>query len=268
MSKSVNCIDFFAGLGAWEVAASLVSDESMNLKTIKFIEINEKAKTVLRSHYSDIPIHSDIKTYQPTQKEADVYFISFPCTGTSCGGHRTGLAHPESNLWWEALRCIIFGKPKFVVVENPEGLENRGLREVVGSLRMVGYKTEIEMFTASEFGAPHKRSRLFIIAYTDNLWERRGWQSWSNTARNDIERTRAIITASKVEPGGSDLATRVPDWVSGLHLDGWWKMNPPPDIGIEKGVKGRREAISLVGRSIAIPQAVVVLLRLKFLSTL
>jgi DNA (cytosine-5)-methyltransferase 1 len=268
MNKSVTCIDFFAGIGAWEVAASLVSDESMNLKTIEFIEINEKAKTVLRSHYPDIPIHSDIKTYQPTKGEVDVYFISFPCTGTSCGGHRTGLAHPESSLWWEALRCIIFGRPDFIIIENPSGLEHRGLREVVGSLHLAGYQTELEMFTIAMFGAPHKRERIFIIAYTHNLREQRLFRSWSDNVRDDIERTRTIITRSQTQSQICSLVNGISPELSGLHFDGWWKMNQPPEIGVEKGLRNRREAVSLVGRSIALPQSICALLRLKFLFNL
>jgi hypothetical protein len=112
--------------------------------TYQFVEILPSAQQVLRSHYPLIPIHSDIKTYTPPQN-IDAYFISFPCTGTSQAGTKTGLNHPESNLWFEALRCICIGKPKFVVIEQPEGFIHRGLRACLGGLRMAGYSTEVEL---------------------------------------------------------------------------------------------------------------------------
>ncbi|MCT7971196.1 hypothetical protein [Laspinema olomoucense] len=51
-----------------------------------------------------------------------------------------------------------------------------------------------------------------------------------------------------------------------LHLSGWWSNNAPPtDVGVEPRTPGRRDAIKLYGKSICIPQAIAVLLRLQSL---
>ncbi|MFB2768288.1 DNA cytosine methyltransferase [Pelatocladus sp. BLCC-F211] len=39
-----------------------------------------------------------------------MFTLGFPCTGTSIAGNGTGLKHPESSLWLEALRCITIGQ--------------------------------------------------------------------------------------------------------------------------------------------------------------
>jgi DNA (cytosine-5)-methyltransferase 1 len=270
MNKIVNAISLFSGIGAFEVAALLVFEE--NYKTHQFCEINETAQKVLKTHFPEVPIHSDIRDYHPPQRgsfrEPTVIVGGFPCKNTSNSGKREGLDGSESGLWWEFYRVIVEFRPDFVIIENPEGLLHRGLRTILGALRMAGYKAEVEMFTAAEFGAPHKRSRIFIIAYHNDLWNRQKFKPWSDYVRDDIERTRDIITRSQIEPEICTLASRISPELSGLHLDGWWKMNPPPPIGVEKGLKGRREAVSLVGRSIAIPCAITAFLRLKFLLSL
>jgi DNA (cytosine-5)-methyltransferase 1 len=270
LDKTINAISLFSGIGSFETAAKLVFEEQYI--THQFVELNFYAQTVLKTHFPEVPIHSDIRDYVPPKPGSlgnnTAIVGGFPCKSTSNGGKRTGIAGSESILWWEFYRVIVEFRPRFIIIENPEGLVHRGLRTILGALRMAGYSFEVEMFSCKEFGAPHKRSRLFIIAYTDNLWERRGWQSWSATARNDIEITRAITTRSKNQPEICPFDDVVSPELSELHFSGWWRMNPSPDIGVAKGLKNRREAVSLVGRSIAIPCAVTCLLRLKFLLNL
>ena len=191
----ITCIDYFAGIGAWELAAEILEQiyDYQVFTTYQFVEILPSAQQVLRSHYPLIPIHSDIQTYTPPQN-IDVYFISFPCTGTSQAGTKTGLNHPDSNLWFEALRCICIGKPKFVVIENPEGFIHRGLRACIGGLRMAGYSTEVEIISASQLGAPHRRNRVFVSAHTHHLslQQREGWKCWDEQIGMDIETTRSF----------------------------------------------------------------------------
>lgn len=44
-------------------------------------------------------------------------------------------------------------------------LVHRGLREVLGSLAEIGYDAEWQDIRASDVGAPHKRERIWIVAY-------------------------------------------------------------------------------------------------------
>ncbi|MEH2212925.1 DNA cytosine methyltransferase [Nostoc sp.] len=273
LSFPLTCIDFFAGIGAWELAAEIVSDiYAFNcFNTFEFVEIRGTAQKVLRSHYPNIPIHSDIKTYQPTPEQADVYFISFPCTGTSNAGKRTGLEHPESSLWYESLRCICFGRPKFVVVEQPEGFIYRGLRAAIAGFTMAGYQTEIELISAAELGAPHRRNRVFVIAHANylSLQQRQGWRCWDEQVREHIAIARQIIKYPQTQPLSVPLDDGVSGYLAGLSYSGWWKQNSPPvEFGVQPMSRGRREIINLVGRSIVPLQAAIALMRVKFLAEL
>ncbi|MGB8689592.1 MAG: DNA cytosine methyltransferase [Microcoleus sp.] len=270
--EPLKCIDFFAGIGAWELASNLVNPISrMKFRTIEFIEINPQAQQVLRSHFPEIPIHSDVRSYMPTKHEADLYFVSFPCTNTSVAGKKEGLAGDESRLWFEALRCIIIGRPTFVIIENPVGLIDRGLQAILGSLRMAGYQSEVEVISASELGAPHQRQRVFVIAYTDDLflWQRQNFCCWSKQIRTHIAIAREIGARSQTESRTVSLDARVPDYLAGVHYDNWWRINPPPITpGLKRRTPGRREGVSLVGKSIVPQCAAIALMRIQFLASL
>jgi len=267
----LKCVDLFAGIGAWELASSLVNLSSqIKLETIEFVENNPYCQTVLQTHWGNIPIHSDITDYIPKNK-ADVYFVSFPCTGTSRAGKKTGLMHIESSLWFEALRCIIIGRPSFVVVEQPTGIIDRGLRTIVAGLRLAGFEAEVEIVSASECGAPHERQRVFVIAYADylQLQQRKGWTCWSAQIGKHITIARSFISYPETQSRTLPLANGIPDWVSGLHYETWWRRNPPPVTpGVKPNTPGRVEAVSLVGKSICVPQAAIPLMRLQFLASL
>jgi len=271
----IPCIDFFAGIGAWELASQIVNQfPGSQFETIQFIEIDAIAQQVLKSQFPNIPIHSDVKDYYPIPGNADIYFISFPCTGTSNAGKRTGLEHPESNLWYESLRCIILGQPKFVVIEQPEGFIHRGLRAVIAGLHLAGYQTEIEIISAAELGAPHQRNRVFIIAYTDNLslQQRQGWECWTEQIRDDIETIREIGTRSQTQSTILSVDDGNPEYLAEVSYSGWWRKNQPPKSpGVPTAFKRksqRREMINLIGRSIVPLQAANALLRVKFLLSL
>ena len=196
-------LDLFAGIGG----ASLAGDR-LGIETTQFVEINPDAQQVLRYNFPNVPIHDDIRTYHPTAGEFDIIWSSFPCTGTSNAGTRTGLKHPASSLWQEGLRCLIEAQPCFCIIEQRtsvrstayavgaskmlEGVIKRGLRPLLGGLSLAGYAWEIGYVTARELGAGHQRLRLFIISYPDEqriLYEQQ--TCWSDQMQSLVQRQRA-----------------------------------------------------------------------------
>ena len=57
----MNHLDLFSGIGGFALAASWVWGEEHNIHS--FVEIDPFCQKVLRKHWSDVPIHSDIKEY-------------------------------------------------------------------------------------------------------------------------------------------------------------------------------------------------------------
>lgn len=271
MSHKLISISLFSGIGAFELASKLVFAEN-EYQTFQFVEINSHAQRVLRSQFRNIPVWSDICTYHPPAPGQlgfpTVIVGGFPCTNTSNAGKREGLSGNESVLWWEMYRVILEFRPDFVIVENPEGIIHRGLQTILGAFKLAGYQTEVEILSAKEFGAPHLRRRVFIIAHANNLAleQREGWCCWSKQIGNDIAIARSFIHYPKTQPLSVLVDDGISGWLSGVSFSGWWKHNPRPiSSGVQPRTPGRREAINLVGRSIVPLQAAIALMRVKFL---
>lgn len=255
-------LDEFAGIGGATIAG-----DSLGIKTTQFIEIDPDALLVLKHRFPNIPIHDDIRTYHPSPGEHDIHWVSFPCTGTSSAGLRTGLVHPESALWFEALRCIADSKPSFVIIENPPGVINRGLRAILGGLRVVGYCwDDPQIISAEELGAPQERKRLFIVAYPNHLRQRFREipTSWGDQIRAELEavyqsRGQATPSSTRVDDG-------LPPWLGGIRVNGWWQDFPAPrNCGMRRHTPKRRECNNLYGRSVIPEQAAIALRRVLYL---
>ncbi|WP_199341474.1 MULTISPECIES: DNA cytosine methyltransferase [Nostocales] len=196
----------------------------------------------------------------------------FPCTGTSIAGNGTGLNHPESSLWFQALRCIADGRPDFAIIENPAGVISRGLRAVLGGLRMVKYCwDDPQIISAEEFGAPHERKRLFIVAYSDNIRQRlNGMQtSWSDQIGTVIKEIYNQGRQVKLLCSGVDDG--LPSWLGGKHIDGYWRDNisaAPIYPGVRHHLNKRRECNDLYARSVCPLQAAIALRRILYLNSI
>jgi DNA (cytosine-5)-methyltransferase 1 len=243
--------DYFAGIGGFTKASS-----ELGIPTVKFIEIDKDAQKTLRSNFPGVPIHGDIRTHHPTPG-ANLYTIGFPCTGTSVAGSRTGLTHQESALWFEALRCICEGQPQFIIVENPEGLVNTGLRAVLGSLRMAGYTFDNpQLISAKELGAGHQRKRVFIVSYPERLRFKGQPLCWSDQIRDSIQTVRTQARWLLLERSIDGINPRFPDGLDNVPLN------------VPKGTAGRIRSRFLFGRSVTPPQATIPLLRVQYLNSL
>jgi DNA (cytosine-5)-methyltransferase 1 len=251
----MQAISLFTGIGGFEIAFSQVFGSAAQI--IQSVEIDPDAQSVLRSHFPNTPIHSDICTYNPDVNwnyTDGIVFGGSPCDNTSCAGDRTGLRGSKSSLWFEMLRVIATAKPRFVLVENPTGLINRGLRAILGGLRMAGYSTEVEIITAAVVGAPHERERLFIIAYPHG-WSQEARQppTWASQVGSQVAELRTNSQFPTVERRDDGIIYGFP---AGLDT---------VPRSIATGTPGRIKSRYLYGRSVVPSCAAIAFSRIKFL---
>jgi len=257
----------FSGIGGFELGIKLCG---ANIKTVQFVEIDKNAIAVLEYKFPGIPIHPNICDYFP-KGNSDLFTIGFPCTGTSAAGNRSGLLHPESSLWFEALRCIKKVKPRFIIVEQPSGIVHQGLRAILGGLRMAGYTFEIEPIKASLFGSPQERERVFIIAYTDDVLQ--GFRELPSGWKHQIGAEIAGIYCAegKAKSRSSRVDDGIPPWLDRASIAGWWGNNigaAPYYPGVKPYMPGRRECNDLYARSVCPIQAAVAIKRVVYLNSL
>lgn len=154
-------LSLFSGIGGIEIGL----EEWVETKA--YCEIDKYAQAVLRNRFSNPTIHSDITKLKGKEGEFDIIFGGFPCQDISNAGKRKGIHAERSGLWFEMLRIISEVRPRYVFVENVSAIINRGLDVVLGTLSEIGYDAVWTTLRASDVGAPHRRERFFMLAYSN-----------------------------------------------------------------------------------------------------
>jgi DNA (cytosine-5)-methyltransferase 1 len=172
--RKLRVLDLFSGIGGF----SLGLERAGGFETVAFCEIEEFPRKVLRKHWPKVPIYEDVRTLTADVLAGDGIAVDvitggFPCQDISVAGRRAGIADgTRSGLWSEIVRLVGELRPRYVIVENVANLlsgpsEQRGgwFGRVLGDLAECGYDAEWENIPASALGAPHRRERIWIIAY-------------------------------------------------------------------------------------------------------
>jgi len=164
----VNELALFAGAGG-----GILGGHLLGWKTVCAVEIEDYPRRVLLARQRDgilprFPIWDDIKTFDgnPWRGKVDVVSGGFPCQDISAAGKGAGIRGERSGMWAEMARVVSEVRPRYVFVENSPMLTSRGLGVVLGDLFTMGYDARWGVLGARHVGAPHKRDRIWIMAYT------------------------------------------------------------------------------------------------------
>lgn len=163
----------FSGIGGFDLAA-----EWMQWDNIFHCEMNPFGRKVLSHYWPKSISYEDIKQTDFTihRGEIDILTGGFPCQPYSTAGKRLG-KEDERHLWPEMLRAIREIQPSWIVGENVLGLVNwsGGLvfEEVQTDLEAEGYKVQPFILPASGVNAPHKRDRVWFVAYDHKIRRKR-----------------------------------------------------------------------------------------------
>lgn len=154
-------LDLFSGIGGFSLGL-----ERAGMETVAFCEISPVCRHLLAHHWPNVPCFDDVTTLTGEQVgPVDVICGGFPCQDISFAGKGAGLAGERSGLWREYARLVRELRPAFVIVENVAALLGRGLGDVLGDLAALGYDAWWDCIPASAVGAPHRRDRLWVVAY-------------------------------------------------------------------------------------------------------
>ena len=186
----------FSGIGGFDLAA-----EWMNWTNVFHCEKDDKARQVLHKRFPNTITHEDIYELDGTQYEGQIDIISggFPCQPFSLAGKRKG-RDDDRYLWPQMLRIIREIKPTYVVGENVFGLVNmedgKTFDDIWSTLENEGYTVESFILPACAVQAWHRRDRVWIIAYSNEI------EGSKETRRNakDSDRIRCNSDKREKEP--------------------------------------------------------------------
>jgi DNA (cytosine-5)-methyltransferase 1 len=171
----------FSGIGGFDLAA-----EWMGWDNKFHCEWNEFGQKVLHHYWPEAECFTDItkSDFKKYYGKIDILTGGFPCQPYSSAGKRKG-KDDERHLWPEMLRAIREVSPRYVVGENVRGLTNwnGGLvfEEVCAELESYGYQVAPVIIPACGVGAPHRRERIWFVAYANGAEQR------NNTRANNRE---------------------------------------------------------------------------------
>lgn len=190
----MNELALFAGAGG-----GILGGHLLGWQCVCAVEYNKYARNVLLARQRDgclpkFPIWDDVRTFdgKPWKGVVDVVSGGFPCQDISSAGKGAGIEGARSGLWKEMARIIGEVRPQFAFVENSPLLIRRGLTTVLSDLAEMGYDAAWGIVSAADCGAPHKRQRLWCLA-------------WNTYSRDDSEKRKISQQASN-SSGGSEMA--------------------------------------------------------------
>ncbi|GAA5102909.1 DNA cytosine methyltransferase [Haloechinothrix salitolerans] len=124
---------------------------------------------ILTTWLPGVPNLGDLRSLDWDSVEpVDVVTAGFPCQDISTAGRGAGIEKgSRSGLWTDIMAGIRTLRPPLVVVENVAALRWKGgdLGRVLGDLAEAGYDAAWQSIRAADIGAPHRRERVFILAW-------------------------------------------------------------------------------------------------------
>jgi DNA (cytosine-5)-methyltransferase 1 len=161
-AKGLTIGSLFSGIGGLELGL-----ERAGLGPVVWqVEREPYCQAVLAKHWPDAARYDDVCTVGAHNlTPVDVICGGFPCQDISQAGKRVGIGGERSGLWSEYARILRELRPRYAVVENVSDLLVRGFDVVLGDLAEIGYDAEWDCLPASAVGAPHRRDRVFLLAY-------------------------------------------------------------------------------------------------------
>ena len=174
MTEKLKVLDLFSGIGGF----SLGLERTGGFDTVAFCEIEPFPRKVLAKHWPEVPCYEDVTklTGNILRRDGisvDVITGGFPCQDISVAGKQAGIGEgTRSGLWSECERLLGELRPQYAIFENvtnllsgPSEQPGRWFSRILCDLAEIGYDAEWHDIPASYVGAPHRRSRIWIIAY-------------------------------------------------------------------------------------------------------
>lgn len=191
----MNVLSLFSGIGGLDLGL-----ERAGMTVVGQVEIDPFCRRVLAKHWPTVERHDDVRTaaeWWTGSARPRVHVVAGgpPCQPASRAGARLGMADPRWGWPW-FLNVVRALGPQVVIVENPAALldlhRGRAFGWILGELADIGFDAEWSVLSACAVGAPHVRTRLFVVANANCV---------DGSARLGVERGDAALREGDLRAG-------------------------------------------------------------------
>jgi DNA (cytosine-5)-methyltransferase 1 len=259
-------LDLFSGIGGFALGAFWAG---IKFDDHYFSEVDKYAISIYQKRFPEAIPLGDIKTINGAKLPKGRWVMSggFPCQDISISGKGTGLDGNRSGLWYQYSRLISEIRPEFAIIENVGAITFRGLDRVLSSLAKIGYDAEWQDIRASDMEAPHKRERIWILAYPQGYGFKKcnaiqgNYKTFKNGRGKDREHYNSeedrdnIIKCLGQDIPGKGIGIKEPTFIDPWNnnkfqrIKKWWKIEP--DVGrLANGVPNGVDRLKCLGNAI------------------
>jgi DNA (cytosine-5)-methyltransferase 1 len=199
----------FSGIGGFDLAA-----EWMGWENMFHCEWNQFGQKVLKYYWPNATSYDDIcKTdFTIWRGRIDILTGGFPCQPYSMAGKRKG-TEDSRHLWPEMLRAIRECQPTWIVGENVPGLINwsKGLvfEQVCADLEGEGYEVQPVVLPASGVNAPHRRDRVWFVAFNASICASRENAQSGRSGYSGAESEKFFQQKEYISTGLGTVSTKI-----------------------------------------------------------
>jgi DNA (cytosine-5)-methyltransferase 1 len=174
--------ELFAGVGGFRIGLARAEWKTVFSNQWEPSTKVQHASEVYEANFG-LTGHSneDIATVESLPANVDLLVGGFPCQDYSVAkslNSSKGLAGKKGVLWWEIHRLVKQHQPNFIFLENvdrllksPSTQRGRDFAVMLKTLGDLGYVIEWRAVSASSYGAPQRRIRVFIVARRKSIVE-------------------------------------------------------------------------------------------------
>jgi len=167
--KKLTVIDLFSGCGGMSLGL-----EKAGYDILYANDLNNDALKTYKHNFPHVLVEQgDITKIDPNevatkinQNHVDVIVAGAPCQGFSTSGKRDP-KDPRSKLFIQIIKFLKTFKPRIFVMENVSGLlsmdKGNTMKNIVNEFSKSGYHVTHKILSASDFGVPQMRNRVFIV---------------------------------------------------------------------------------------------------------
>lgn len=160
----LNGIEICAGAGGQALGL-----EQAGFHHVAMVEFEEDYCEILKANRPNWPVRCmDVHHFdgKPFRGKIDLFSGGVPCPPFSHAGKQLG-KDDERDLFPEALRLVEEIEPRAVMLENVRGFLDPRFDEyrnaILGKLKGLGYRTQIKLLNASDYGVSQLRPRVVIV---------------------------------------------------------------------------------------------------------